>query len=157
MAQAGFVHYEISNWCKPGHECAHNLIYWRNEPYYGFGAGAHSSSIHRRWWDVRRPADYVERIQSGDSAEMGHEDIDEPTSRGETMMLGLRLLQEGVNLARFTRRYGAPVEDFYSAELRDGQERGLLEVTPECIRLTPKGHFLSNQALMLFIAEPAAE
>ena len=151
MALAGFKHYEISNWCKPGHECAHNLIYWRNEPYYGFGAGAHSSSITRRWWGVRRPADYVGRIQRAESVEMGHEDIDAATSRGETMMLGLRLLEEGISPVRFASRYGAPMEHFYAAELQQGLQRGLLEITPDRVRLTPKGHFLSNQALMLFV------
>ena len=82
MAAAGFTHYEISNWCHPSRECAHNLIYWRNQPYFGFGAGAHSSSIQRRWWNVRRPADYVGRIQRGESVEMGHEDIDEGPPHG---------------------------------------------------------------------------
>jgi oxygen-independent coproporphyrinogen-3 oxidase len=152
MANDGFTHYEISNWCKPGHACAHNLIYWRNEPYYGFGAGAHSSSIHRRWWNVRRPADYVARIQRGERVEMGHEEIDPPTSRGETMMLGLRLLEEGISPARFSSRYGAPMDQFYATELRDGLQRGLLEITPNRVRLTAKGHFLSNQALILFVA-----
>jgi oxygen-independent coproporphyrinogen-3 oxidase len=151
MAHAGFAHYEISNWCKPGRACAHNLIYWHNEPYYGMGAGAHASSIQRRWWNVRRPADYVARIQRGESVEMGHEDIDAATSRGETMMLGLRLLEEGISPARFAARYGAPIDHFYAAELRDGVQRGLLEITPERVRLTTKGHFLSNQVLSTFV------
>ena len=154
MGDAGFSHYEISNWCKPGRACEHNLIYWRNEPYFGFGAGAHSSSIQRRWWNVRRPADYVARIQRGQSVEMGHEDIDPPISRGETMMMGLRLLEEGVSPARFAARYGAPLEQFYAAELREGAQRGLLDVNKTRVRLTERGHFLSNQALMLFVADP---
>lgn len=151
LQQAGFMHYEISNWCKPGLACAHNLIYWRNEPYHGFGAGAHSSNIHHRWWNVLRPAVYIERVQHGESAEMGHEEIDDRTSRGETMMLGLRLLQEGVNRVRFACRYGAPVEHFYAAELQAGQARGLLELSHEFVRLTARGYFLSNQVLSTFV------
>ncbi|MCL4506605.1 MAG: radical SAM family heme chaperone HemW [Chloroflexi bacterium] len=160
MGDAGFIHYEISNWCKPGRACEHNLIYWRNEPYYGFGAGAHSSSIRlrlplsRRWWNVRRPADYVGRIQRGESVEMGHEDIDLATSRGETMMMGLRLLEEGVSPARFAKRYGMPLDQCYAGELREGMRLGLLDVSDACVRLTGRGHFLSNQALMLFVADP---
>ncbi|MCL5998292.1 MAG: radical SAM family heme chaperone HemW, partial [Chloroflexi bacterium] len=153
MAAAGFVHYEISNWCRPGYECEHNLIYWRNEPYFGFGAGAHSSSIDRRWWNVRRPADYVGRIQRGETVEAGYEDIDAATSRGETMMMGLRLLDEGVRLASFARRYGTPLEHFYAGALREGQRLGLLDVDGERVLLTGRGHFLSNQALMLFVAD----
>ncbi len=151
LGGAGFGHYEISNWCKPGRECAHNLIYWRNEPYYGLGAGAHGSTIARRRWNVKRPADYVNRIEHGESAEMNHEDIDARTSRGETMMLGLRLLNEGVSQARFAERYGAPPAHFYARELDEAVGKGLLEVTSDCIRLTEQGHFVSNQALKLFI------
>jgi oxygen-independent coproporphyrinogen III oxidase len=153
MAGAGFEHYEISNWCRPGRQCAHNLIYWRNEPFFGFGAGAHSSSVTRRWWNARRPADYVGRIQRGESVELGHEDIDAVTSRGETMMMGLRLLDEGVRQARFASRYGAPISHFYADALREGQRLGLLDVNEERVRLTEHGHFLSNQALMLFVAD----
>jgi oxygen-independent coproporphyrinogen III oxidase len=151
MGEAGFEHYEISNWCRPGRECAHNLIYWRNEPYYGFGAGAHSSAISRRWWNVRRPADYVGRMQRGELVEMGYEDIDTRTSRGEMMMMGLRLLREGVSAARFEQRYGAPLHTVYADALREGEQLGLLDVTPERVLLTERGHFLSNRALMLFV------
>ncbi len=152
LGQAGFEHYEISNWCKPGRACAHNLIYWRNEPYYGFGAGAHGSTIRRRYWKVRRPADYIARIAQGAPVELGSEEIDEATSRGETMMLGLRLLREGVDQARFAERYGAPVAHFYARALEQGVARGLLEVTDERIRLTARGRFVSNQAMRLFLA-----
>ncbi|GIV85114.1 MAG: coproporphyrinogen III oxidase [Candidatus Roseilinea sp.] len=151
LDQAGFEHYEISNWCKPGRACAHNLIYWRNEPYHGFGAGAHGSTIRRRYWKVKRPADYIARIAQGAPVELGSEDVDEPTSRGETMMLGLRLLHEGVDQARFAERYGAPVAHFYARALEQGVAQGLLEVTDERIRLTERGRFVSNQAMRLFL------
>ena len=151
LGEAGFEHYEISNWCKPGRACAHNLIYWRNEPYYGLGAGAHGSTIRRRRWNVKRPADYIARLERGESAEGGHEDIDEATSRGETMMLGLRLLREGVEQARFARRYGAPIAHFYARELEAGVAQGLLEVTDERVRLTERGRFISNRAMRLFL------
>lgn len=151
LGEAGYVHYEISNWCKPGRACAHNLIYWRNEPYFGFGPGAHSSSIRRRWWNARRPADYIARIGRGESVEMGAEDIDERTSRGETMVMGLRLLQEGVAYARFAQRHGVEMRDMFGEQLRAGQEKGLLELLPDRARLTPKGRFLSNQVMTTFV------
>ena len=151
MAAAGYDHYEISNWCKPGHDCKHNLIYWHNEPYFGLGAGAHSSSIDRRWWKVRRPADYIARSTNGESLEMNHEDIDDRTSRGETVMLGLRLLNEGLETARFEGRYGAPLERFYAKEIAEGIRLGLLDVNAERMRLTEKGHFLSNRVMEMFV------
>ncbi len=151
LGRAGFEHYEISNWCKPGRACAHNLIYWHNEPYHGFGAGAHGSTIRRRYWKVKRPADYIARIAQGAPVELGSEEIDEATSRGETMMLGLRLLREGVDQARFAERYGAPVAHFYARALEQGVTQGLLEVTDERIWLTARGRFVSNQAMRLFL------
>jgi oxygen-independent coproporphyrinogen-3 oxidase len=151
LGAAGYDHYEISNWCKPGHECQHNLIYWRNEPYFGLGAGAHSSSINRRWWNVRRPADYIARAERGESVEMNHEDIDPRASRGETMMLGLRLLNEGVSQARFAERHGGTIHFFYEKELEEGVKLGLLDVNAERVKLTERGHFLSNRAMEMFV------
>jgi oxygen-independent coproporphyrinogen-3 oxidase len=151
LRAAGYVHYEISNWCKPGHECAHNLIYWRNEPYHGLGAGAHGSTLDQRIWKVKRPAEYIARIERGESVEHGRETIEPRTARGETMMLGLRLLQEGVDRTRFAERHGAPIEQFFADELARGQEMGLLDVDAARVRLTEKGTFVSNQAMMLFV------
>jgi oxygen-independent coproporphyrinogen-3 oxidase len=151
LAAHGFAHYEISNWCKPGREAKHNLIYWRNLPYFGLGAGAHDATVGRRTWKVRRPADYIARAEAGDSLEHNHEDLDARTSRGETMMLGLRLLTEGVDQARFERRYGAPIAHFFEQELARGVELGVLDVTPERIRLTERGTFVSNLAMRLFV------
>jgi oxygen-independent coproporphyrinogen-3 oxidase len=152
MGDAGYDHYEISNWCKLKHECEHNLVYWRNEPYFGFGAGAHSSTITRRQWNVKRPLDYIERIERGDTTEMSHEIIDDKKSRGETMMLGLRLLNEGVDQTRFSSRYGADINHFYESELARGQELGVIEVDEQRVTLTKKGRFVSNQAMTLFVA-----
>ncbi len=156
MQSLGYDHYEISNWCRPGHECEHNLVYWHNEPYFGFGAGAHSSTIHagkggRRWWKVRRPADYIGKAEHGESLEMNHEDLDERTSRGETIVLGLRLLNEGVGQASFAERYGAPLAALYEKELIEGHKLGLLDITDERVTLTPKGHFLSNRVMEMFV------
>jgi oxygen-independent coproporphyrinogen-3 oxidase len=151
LGAVGYGHYEISNWARPGKRCAHNLIYWRNQAYYGVGAGAHGSTITRRTWCVKRPADYIDRVTHGDSVELNHEEIDARTSRGETMMLGLRLLEEGVERARFSERYGAPMEDFFADALVRGEALGVIEVLPDRIRLTDKGTFVSNQAMSLFV------
>ncbi|MBX7213532.1 MAG: radical SAM family heme chaperone HemW [Thermoflexales bacterium] len=157
LGDAGYAHYEISNWARPGRACAHNLIYWRNEPYFGLGAGAHSSSIQRRWWNARRPADYIARAAAGPEAiraggiELAHEDIDAATSRGETMMLGLRLLEEGITHARFEARYGAPMTTFFQAALDQAVGEGLLTVDAVGARLTERGRFLSNRVFRLLV------
>ncbi len=147
----GYGHYEISNWCKPGHEAQHNLVYWRNEPYFGLGAGAHSSDIANRWWKVRRPADYIARAEKGESLIMGSETIDARTSRGETMMLGLRLLQEGVNHERFAARHGDAIARFFAKDLKTAEAQGLITNDAERVLLTQRGRFLSNQVMKLFV------
>ncbi len=157
LGALGYVHYEISNWCLPGRECAHNLIYWRNEPYYGLGAGAHSSSINRRWWKVRRPAEYIaraKRMVNGEPntvLEMGSEMIEPAVSRGETMMLGLRLLYEGIEQARFAQCYGAPIAHFFADALAEAEAKGLITIDAQRICLTQRGRFLSNQVMKLFL------
>jgi len=157
LGALGYVHYEISNWCLPCRECAHNLIYWRNEPYYGLGAGAHSSSINRRWWKVRRPAEYIaraKRMVNGEPStvlEMGSEMINPAVSRGETMMLGLRLLHEGIEQARFAQRYGAPIAHFFADALAEAEAKGLITIDAQRICLTQRGRFLSNQVMKLFL------
>ncbi len=65
LEAAGYHHYEISNWAKPGFESKHNLKYWRREPYLGFGAGAHSFSGTQRWANAHDAAEYVGAIQAG--------------------------------------------------------------------------------------------
>jgi coproporphyrinogen III oxidase-like Fe-S oxidoreductase len=101
---------------------------------------------------VKRPLEYIERIERGDTTEMSHEIIDDKKSRGETMMLGLRLLNEGVDQTRFSSRYGADINHFYESELARGQELGVIEVDEQRVTLTKKGQFISNQAMTLFVA-----
>ena len=151
LAKHGYEHYEISNWCKPGREAQHNLIYWRNEPYFGLGAGAHSSDIANRWWKVRRPADYIARAEKGESLIMGSEIIDARTSRGETMMLGLRLLQEGITNKRFAQRHGEVIGKFFAKDHKHAEAQGLITHDADRVLLTQRGRFLSNQVMKLFV------
>ena len=74
LTAAGLVNYEISNWARPGHQCRHNLLYWSQGDYAGFGCAAHSHRAGRRWWNVRTPERYLDRVESGRSAEAGGED-----------------------------------------------------------------------------------
>ena len=135
----------------PGIRCRHNLIYWRNEPYFGLGAGAHGSDGARRSWNVKRPADYIARMERGESVELGQRAIDARTSQGETMMLGLRLLEEGVAQAGFAERYGAALGEVFESQLARGKAMGLLDICPERVRLTSQGVFVSNQAMSFFV------
>ena len=162
LTEAGFFHYEISNWAKGNDQCQmtndqfqvcrHNLIYWRNEAWLGVGAGAHSWLGGRRWANVRHPRDYI--AACGTSCQLvlrqEVEEIDRRMEMGETMMLGLRLA-EGVDDAHFQARFGQGLEEVFSAELAELRELGLLEWDGRVARLTARGRLLGNRVFVRFV------
>lgn len=151
LAAAGYAHYEISNWARPGRECRHNLGYWRNEPYLGVGAGAHSWLGGRRQARVAWPPEYVRRVQAGERVAEDEEEIEPALEMGETMMMGLRLVDEGVGYDRFRERFGRDLRQVYAAALAALAARGLIELLPDRVRLTRRGRLLGNQAFMEFL------
>jgi oxygen-independent coproporphyrinogen-3 oxidase len=148
----GFTHYEISNWAKPGRECRHNLVYWRDGDYLGFGAGAHSHREGRRWWNVRAPGEYVARVGAGESPQADGELLSREQAMGEMMMMGLRL-REGVSNARFRRRFGQGLGEVFGRELEELAEQGLIEWGGERARLTARGRLLGNRVFGRFLAD----
>ncbi len=154
LAGAGYVQYEISNWALPGCECRHNLTYWRNRPYLGFGAGAHSFSGGTRYYNVSSPETYVQRIARGETPVASAEQIDRATEIGETMIMGLRLC-EGVAFQDFERRFGLPLAQVYGAQIRETIELGLLEENENGIRLTARGRLLGNEVFERFLSPEA--
>lgn len=154
LAAAGYDHYEISNWARTspasGLQCQHNLVYWRREPYLGFGPGAHSFENGRRWWNVRPVPQYIERIRGGVGPERDGETPDRRTAMGEMMMLGLRLLDEGVSEARFSACFGVTLAEAFGPQIASLVGRGLLARLPDRIRLTPEGRLLGNQVFAEF-------
>jgi oxygen-independent coproporphyrinogen-3 oxidase len=167
LAQAGFVHYEISNWARDNapqvdhtsrltsHASRHNLVYWRNEPYLGFGCGAHSSFGSERYSNVLHPREYIARIQQTGTAVVEDEPIDRALEMGETMMLGLRLIEEGVTRARFADRFGVELDDVYGTTIAQLITQGLLESAAGRVRLTPQGRLLGNRVFGEFLPDAA--
>ena len=150
LASTGLMRYEVSNWAGPGRQCQHNLVYWRNAPYLGFGAGAHASFNGQRFWNVAHPREFVQRIETNQSAVAGSEVIGRELEMGETMMLGLRLV-EGVNFARFESRFGLKLTDVYSEELEVLQRQELIEVDETGVRLTQRGWLLGDRVFSAFL------
>jgi putative oxygen-independent coproporphyrinogen III oxidase len=93
LAEVGYRHYEVSNWAKPGFECAHNLGYWERRPYLGLGAGAHSYRDDRRWWNVRPPQEYMEQVEAGRLPVGGEERLEPSDAYLEEVFLRLRILE----------------------------------------------------------------
>lgn len=161
LEQAGFHHYEISNWARgpleadglPRFASRHNLVYWRNEAYLGFGPGAHSHQNGRRWAVIRSPDAYIRRVAEGPPPREFEETLSPALVMGETMMLGLRLLGTGVSRAAFRERFGCDVTEVYGHELAALTARGLVEMTPERVRLTRRGWLLGNQVFAAFLPD----
>ncbi len=150
LTGAGFEHYEIANYARPGYQCGHNLVYWRNEPYVGFGPSAHSYWNGRRTANEKDPSAYAARLSAGELPVAETEAPDARTEMAETMFLGLRLLC-GVERARFTRRFGRDPETVYGQEITCLRAQGLLAVEPGRLRLTGKGLALANLVFERFL------
>ncbi len=107
LVEAGYGHYEISNWARPGFECVHNLGYWERRPYLGLGAGAHAYRDDVRWWNVRPPETYMEKVEAGELPIGGSESLDPSDAYLEEVFLKLRIL-EGVPSSWFDHQRYEP-------------------------------------------------
>jgi putative oxygen-independent coproporphyrinogen III oxidase len=146
----GYEHYEISNFALPGRRSEHNQIYWRNGAWLGLGPGAHGYWNGKRYANVRLPSDYSERLDRGELPVASVHEVSVDEAMDDTMIFGLRLL-EGVSRGDFYRRFGVELTKVYSRELDQLTDLGLLEVTPQRVRVTRQGLFLANQVFAAFL------
>lgn len=152
LAAAGWEHYEISNWSRtPGSRSVHNQIYWQNGQYFGAGAGAHSYLGDTRASNIRLPARYIESVKEGRLPVASEESIDPQLAMGETMMLGLRLLRDGVSAADFERRHGMSLDSRYGELIERFTDMGLLVRDGGRVQLSPSGAMVSNSILAEFL------
>lgn len=147
----GFVHYEISNFALPGYQSKHNMLYWRNRTYLGFGPSAASFVGQRRSVNVADIDSYVSALGQGRLATSACEKLTRSLEMAETMILGLRMLEEGVNRAQFALRFGPDPLDCYGEQIATGVLQGLLHVDDITLRLTAKGFPLASQVQMAFL------
>ncbi len=163
LVEEGFSQYEISNWSRgEAFEARHNKIYWKNQPYLGLGAGAHSSINGLRVANTTSIEEYIRRVddlQSSpkDAFPAAEETLrlDPYTMQQETMMLGMRLTREGVSKLEFRNRFGKAIEDVFSRELERIIARKLVEWRtfpdgPHLV-LTRGGILLGNQVFQEFV------
>lgn len=154
LQSAGFLHYEISNWARtPRFLCQHNLTYWRNEPYLGIGAGAHSWRAGQRWSNTASPAGYVAQVLGGRRPVATQEAIHPALEMGETMIMGLRLLDEGVTFERFRQRFDLDLELEFANALQELAQLGLICTDQERVRLSQRGRLLGNQVFFRFLPD----
>lgn len=117
LSAAGLEWYEISNWARPGHVCRHNLAYWRDQDWYGFGPGAHSHLDSTRFWNLRHPAKWAQSLRAGHRPIDGQEIVTGDSARLEKLLLNLRLRQ-GLDLGEYAREFGVDA----AALLREAHE-----------------------------------
>ena len=148
---AGFEHYEISNFSKPGFESRHNLMYWDNAEYYGIGAGASGYVNGVRYKNHGPIRHYLKAVEEG-NARIHEEHLSLREQMEEEMFLGLRK-KTGVSKARFEEKFGTSFENIYGQVVRDLCHQGLLQIEGQQIRMTKKGLFLGDTVAERFILE----
>jgi putative oxygen-independent coproporphyrinogen III oxidase len=136
LASAGYRHYEVSNWARPGHECLHNLGYWEGRAYLGLGAGAHSYRDGRRWWNVRPPGRYIELTTGGHTPGGGGETLDPEARRLERLLLGVR------------RAEGVPAGWVPAEAAAELAARGLARLEGGRFALNDRGLFLASEVVL---------
>jgi oxygen-independent coproporphyrinogen-3 oxidase len=149
LDRAGFLHYELSSWARPGRESRHNSAYWERRPYTGIGAGAHSFDGATRSWNRRDLDGYLASTEVGELALAGSEDLEEATRAFEAVALGLRRVA-GLSRAAFAAEFGQGPEGRWPAAVEEQVAAGLLELEGDAMRLTPRGRLFANEALVAF-------
>jgi putative oxygen-independent coproporphyrinogen III oxidase len=143
---AGFDWYEVSNWARNGGECRHNLAYWRGEDWWGFGPGAHSYFSGKRWWNVKHPAAYAQRLSTNSSPAQDHEFLTSAQRETERIMLGVRI------------RNGLATDSLPSASAIQALEDGYLDADSYKsgrVVLTIKGRLMADAVVRSLIGDPA--
>jgi oxygen-independent coproporphyrinogen-3 oxidase len=140
LADAGYEHYEISNWARPGRACRHNLVYWTQGEYAGLGAGAHGHLDAVRVWNEKAPRIYIERAPD---AQAGRERLDDTARRAEWVQLRLRLVG-GLDAREMEHRTGRKLGSVVEGLKRDG----LVSVTAGKVVLTRRGVLLESEVAL---------
>ena len=151
LEKAGFEHYEISNFSKPGFESRHNLVYWDNAEYYGLGAGASGYVDGIRYKNHGPIRHYLEAIEAG-KARITEEHLTLEEKMEEELFLGLRK-KSGVSKARFEEKFGVSFDQRYGQVVAILTEQGLLVPDDKQVRMTKRGLFLGDTVAEKFILE----
>ncbi len=156
LEEGGFKRYEISNFARSNYHSRHNCAYWLGHDYLGLGAGAHSfcrsssgSLFGARWANFALPKEYINKATSLGAAESWREELSLSDAIFERVFLGMRLLS-GVSKAGFIKLFNAPIEDIYGEVLEGLIKQDLIELTPEELKLTPRGLLLADSVISEF-------
>ena len=150
MDKAGYAQYEISNLAKPGRESRHNLKYWTDGEWLGFGCGAHSTRGAVRWKNPSATEAYISTVVAGGHLAVDRRPLTDAERLEETLFMGLRLTA-GLDLPALKIRYGVDVWDEYGSELQPFVDAGLLVYDGRSLRMSRPGMLLAHEVMTVFI------
>jgi len=142
MEEAGYEHYEISNFAKPGLRSKHNSSYWSGEPYYAFGPAAHSFDGKKRRWNIANNALYIQSLEKGVTP-FEEETLTETQQLNEYIMTSLRTM-EGLNLDHVSKTFGEEKKNILQSAGRRFQSTGKLQIENARIILTKEGKLFAD-------------
>lgn len=148
----GYNHYEISNLALPGRESRHNRGYWLGRDYIGCGPGAHSflskGGRGRRFWNEKDLSLYEKKVSLGEDPAAGSEMLSRDEAMTEAVMLGLRMLDQGIDAAMFRQAFGVKAWERFLSKCLEYERRGLLNVLPERVVLCSGALFTANEVCL---------
>lgn len=150
MNKHGYEQYEISNFAKKGYESKHNLTYWNNDHYYGFGAGSHGYVDGKRRSNFGPLKKYMEPLEDGKLPIIEEHELSKVEKMEEEMFLGLRKTK-GVSIRRFSEKFAENPLSYFKDEINELVNKDLLMVENDDIKLTHKGRFLGNEVFQNFL------
>ena len=150
LTKKGFHHYEISNFAHRGKECKHNITYWENKNTLGLGAGASSYMNGTRFKNINLPAHYIRQVKEKKIAVEHSETLEPRQAMGETIMLGLRLLQ-GISIHQFEKRFQISFIKLFRSIISALKEKELVIIEKDYLRLSQKGLFWADSVTLEFI------
>jgi putative oxygen-independent coproporphyrinogen III oxidase len=150
LDRAGYQQYEISNVAKPGRKSRHNLKYWQDGEWRGFGCGAHSTCGGVRWKNASATEQYIEAVAAGASVVTEVRQLAQAERLGDALFTALRLT-DGIDLPQIELRYGVNVWARYGEELQPFVDTGILERGGDRLRLTRQGMLLAHEVMTVFV------
>jgi oxygen-independent coproporphyrinogen-3 oxidase len=150
LEAAGFAQYEISNVARPGRRSRHNMKYWTDGDWLGFGCGAHSTVDGVRWKNVASIGDYTDRIASRMSPAVDIRRMTRDERLGDALFTGLRLV-DGIDLTAIDTRYGVDTWSRFGPDLAPFLEQGCLRREGDRLRLTRDGMLVAHEVMAVFV------
>jgi oxygen-independent coproporphyrinogen III oxidase len=150
LCNKGYLHYEISNFARPGKKCKHNIVYWRNEEYIGIGAGAFSFVNGKRYCNIKDVSEYISAVKSRKNLICFSEELSKKRRASEILIMSLRM-SSGISKIEFLKRSGFDLSGLFGKQINGLAKAGLINFDDERIKLTRKGMSVADSVMTEFI------